>query len=239
MSPALLDVLALGIASLKSLPNENAATSALATALHVSGVSAFWTAKSIWSEIPGATLQTSWKASKAYDLSWAQAGRSSAPTHLMQVKLGTKEQEDQEVLLFLVDLAFASLDCSRPDVNVLCAAVVPIGRQTQYWHRLEPLSGDRMVMILNPSAATDGVARGADWIDSNTGRIAPSTRSQYSKIFGAGTNAKFVGLFNRPGTASIEASVHARDAGDYRLLVYQLRGAPAFSGPGSLAYWWP
>ena len=180
MSPALLDALALGIASLESLPNENAATSALARALHVSGVSSFWTAKSIWPEIPGATLQTSWKASKAYDLSWAQAARSNTPTHLMQVKLGTKTQEDQEVLLFLGDLAFASLDCAGPGVNVLCAAVVPIGRQTSYWHRLKPVNGDRMVMMLNPAAATDAVARGADWIDPNTGRIAPSTRSQYS-----------------------------------------------------------
>lgn len=239
MNPSLLALLAGGITPLQDIPNENAVTTALATAIHSSGARKFWTASSVWPMLHGAECSTSWKASKAYDLSWATAATAAHPDHLLQVKLGNKTQEDQEVLLFLGDLAFAALDYSLYQQSIVGVAVIPIGRATSYWSRLVPLAGTQMSLVLDPSTASNAMARGSAWIDPMGGRIAPTTKSQYSKIFGAGTNAKFIGLFHRHGKVTMTFDVHLAPAGFFSLLAFKVSAAPQYQGPGSLQEWWP
>jgi hypothetical protein len=239
MNQALVATLKHGIATLSSLPNENAATVALASALHASGARRFWTAKTIWQPLVGATCSTSWKGSKAYDLSWAMNKAAKSPEHLLQVKLGNKTQEDQEVLLFLGDVAFAALDHSPAHKSIMGVAVIPANRHTTYWSKLVPTTGTQMSLVLDPAAATNVVARGTAWINPTNGRITPSAKSQYSKIFGAGTNAKFVGLFQRKGKVTVAFDVCQVTAGAFNLLVYEVMAAPVYQGPLSLLEWWP
>jgi hypothetical protein len=149
-----------GIACLVDLPNENAATRCLAASLHASGIRRFWTAKSVWDALPGSVLDTSWAGYKAYDLSWASDPALPDPDNIAQVKIGTKDQEDQEVLLFLGDVAFAALDHAADERTAYCMAVIPSDRQTRYWSRLQP-AGYRMKLILSPSTASDASCRQA------------------------------------------------------------------------------
>lgn len=239
MNQGLVATLQQGIATLNSLPNENAATTALARAVRGSGAKSFWTAKTIWPALGGASHSTSWKGSKAYDLSWAMNAAAASPDYFVQVKLGNKAQEDQEVLLFLGDLAFAALDYSPACQSIMGVAVIPVNRQTAYWSRLVPATGTQMSLVLDPAAATNAVARGAAWIEPTQSRIAPYTKSQYSKIFGAGTNAKFVGLFHRAGNVAITFDVCQVVAGSFNLLVYEVTAKPTYHGPSSLLEWWP
>lgn len=240
MNQAVLDALASGISSLPALPNENAATGALAAGLLAAGAKAFWTAKTLWSSLASATCcYTSWKGAKAYDLSWATSCNATSPDHLLQVKLGNKSQEDQEVLLFLGDLAFAALDFSHSTPSIMCAAVIPAGRNATYRNRLSPTTGKQMTLVLDPSAAQRAMVRGSGWIDPCLARICPTTTSQCSKIFGAGTNAKFIGLFQRKGQVTILCDVETLMCGSYKLLVYSVADRPNFMGSGTLEEWRP
>lgn len=219
------------------LVNENTATTALARAALLHGARRIWTAKSIWPQLSGCKTETSWIGTKAYDLSWSHSQISERPDVLCQVKIGTKAQEDQEFLLYLGDLAFAALDHETFGIHPITVAVVPSARNTRYWSRLCPDSGE-IRLVLDPGKAADAQARGADWIDSATGEIRPYTRSQYQKIFGAGTNAKFVGLFHRPGRFAIRARAERVLSGLFTIYCHQVTEG-VFEGPDDLMTWWP
>lgn len=244
-----------GVALLPATLKEKEATAALALAMHGQGIERFWTAKDSQALLAAAKCSASWQGVdraglKSFDLCWAPLKTAQKPTVKLQVKLGNKEQEDQEVLLFLADVIHAAMDwCGTCTV---CVALVPKARvpQLAYWNRLVPGAlggqGGAMRIVLNPTQALTQQAQGPAWIDPLLGRIAPQTRSQYSKLFSAGTNGKFVGLFRRPGRVEIDVQAcwHVAPAGNHDLLVYALTGKPRFLPvPGaaqqSLNDWWP
>lgn len=233
----LAEILSSALCDVRELPNENAATAALARSALRGGARVIWTAKSIWPQLSACRRETSWVETKAYDLSWSCSEAANRPDVLCQVKMGTKLQEDQEFLLYLGDLAFAALDHAVAGIHPITVAVVPRSRNTRFWSRICPDAGE-ITLTLDPRTASEGQARGVEWINQETGEIRPYARSQYQKIFGAGTNAKFVGLFRRPGRFVVRARAERHVSGDFVVYCHQVTEG-AFTGPGDLLTWWP
>lgn len=234
-----------------ALNQENVTTQNFAHAIMDCGARKFWTAKSVGRNLQLPSTQNSFKRTKTYDLSWAENQDANMPEDLLQVKLANKDQKDQEVLLFIGDLAFCALDYKlinnqnqnqNPITKFHGAAVIPINEYnaSTHWQKMCPEQGTTMTLELNPMAARhDLVIQQHEWIYPNEGRIQPYAKSQYRKIFGAGTNAKFVGLFNREGKVSMKFNVCKIIAINFILLVYTVAESPQTEGMASLEVWWP
>jgi hypothetical protein len=157
----------------------------------------------------------------------------------MQVKYGRDLTKSyQEVLLFLGDLAYAALDwsLSAGKVRAYVAAVVPQRSVSgDHWQGICRASGN-VQLILDPVNSISGNAIGWDYIDFANGTITPKYRSQYQRIFGGGTNAKFVGLYKRPGKVVVSAAASCVSLSRWRVALYEVSD---LHGPENIEQWWP
>ena len=156
------------------------------------------------------------KGLSQYDLGWAPKGPTE-PTVYVQVKSGGIHQEDQSVLELLNDVVFAAHDkMSMPLTGALYACVTvlhPEKKNRNYWPTVAALTG-RCLLSLTPSAAKEQHgAKANTWIDIVSKTITPYTRTQFGQIFSGTQKAKYVGLFVRPGTLTVEIDAQVISAG--------------------------
>ena len=223
---------------------EKLLTRQLAAACASSGAKHLWLADdSRPPDVSRSCTSRELRAVKKYDLAWSESG-SAVPEQLCQVKLARPAgQEDQEVLLFLGDVLYAALDSRSTGASAWVLAGVSRQQSTGHWSRMLSLAGSPagprdVAFVLEPSAASTGLARGASWIDQGGACIAPTTRSQYNKIFGAGTDAKFVGLWVRPGRVIVRLRLETRATTGGHVLLADVRGLET-TGIDDLQRWWP
>jgi hypothetical protein len=216
---------------------ENLATQAVAETVAANGATAIWTATDTPANLQELEARGSWTGVKTYDVAWSTSPNPAVPTRVVQVKHDNSGAESQKAVLFVGDVAFSALDSIlHPGILFTVIGYYALAEAT-YWPLLA--GAGSYTIFLDPVNAQEGNMR-PDWIDPATKRMAPVTRTAYNRIFGAGTNAKFSGLWRRPGTLTIEAAVRTHKAAKskYGLVAYTIKGA-TFGGAGDVQDWWP
>jgi hypothetical protein len=225
-----------GVSTLPQTGQEKLANAAIAAALAQSGQRVIWVAASAHSQLGDAACRSCFKRTKVYDIAWAASPSALEPDALCQVKLGQKADDGQEVLLFLGDIVYAALDRRLHGDRVYVIGLVAVGAKP-YWNTIRP-QGRSLRLVLDPTSALPGKVKGVDWLRKD-GAIQPAGRGQYEKIFGAGTNAKFVGLYSRPGVVTVECAAARASAGVYDVILIEPLSLSLNGASLPLESWWP
>lgn len=171
-------------------------------------------------------------------MAWSTSGNKS-PEHVLQLKVAdVADQEDQKGLLFLGDIAAAAMDRHLLNGSLSAHAAIVVENIASR-KRLASLPTTGTVSLrLDPQTAVERDENGVSWVTGST--IHPATPGQYNKIFGAGTNGKFVGLWRRPGTVTIEASASLETVGQFTIILYSVLTVDIVNSGGlSVEHWWP
>jgi len=213
---------------------------ALALGLRLRGVGRIWASKTVSDSLGDPSIRRTRIVglTKYPDLSWATGQDGPMPDVIGQIKFAGSLQPTQEPALYLGDIAFAGLDFARLKAGeFFTAAVIEKVRFRRYWGHLVSAQGGTFTLVLDPSSCKVDEIDGRTWV-SPEGIARPYTRGDYNRIFCAGTNGKFLGLWHRPGTFTIVTDTRCRETEKYWVLLHVVRQA-RLDSELPLELWWP
>lgn len=189
---------------LSSQDKEAKATDGLASGLHQTGVTRFWTNPQRAALLSaGARIATGWRGTKIYDLSWANNASVSTPECALNVKLVGGSNPSQEPQLFLADALLAALDHNKTRVPTAAVAVMRGTSLPPTWVSWFAHTGKARLVVdpANCRVASSPLAL------RPSGEAVLESDADFSRILTGGTNGRLVGFYNRPGCLVAEFDV--------------------------------